>query len=352
MFAIGGNYEYGIHGVEKDIPTAIDWYRKAAAAGSGMAMNHLGKMYDEGTVVERDVSEAGTWYRKAASAGVDSAKQWLDQHTQAIVKISSYDNWGEQLADLNAVHDWQLSQVIHAADGGNLAAELRAHNDQASQYQAAAERAAVLKDSRNALTKDEFETTDQFNARCTQVDQNLQAAEAEALKLKTSLDASTVPQTRRAIEATLTLPVRLKVKTDVTYNADKQEFTGALSLFESGFIKDPVEDYKVSISIEGITQATPSLVVSGVPDVENARIIKQGLQDGLVLAGWASFTDEVSQTENSVLDRALLGPLFFTHHKISLKFVGKVTYQLQTLDGQSIVPSDIEQKLVIQVLDQ
>ena len=44
MLAKGNDYLYG-RGVPKDYKQAVDWYRKAIAAGSTAAMTNLGFMY-------------------------------------------------------------------------------------------------------------------------------------------------------------------------------------------------------------------------------------------------------------------------------------------------------------------
>ena len=64
MCSLGYMYEHGI-GVEQDFAKALEWYTKAANAGSVTAMNYLGSMYEHGNGVEADLTEAQKWYQKA-----------------------------------------------------------------------------------------------------------------------------------------------------------------------------------------------------------------------------------------------------------------------------------------------
>ena len=67
------------------IAEALLVYRRAAAAGSSVAMNNLGVFYNSGTGVAKDEAEAARWFRKAADAGIATAKSnlgamYLDGH--------------------------------------------------------------------------------------------------------------------------------------------------------------------------------------------------------------------------------------------------------------------------------
>src|SRR5271166_6090633 len=68
MRSLGFKYQNG-DGVKKDYQQAVSWYRKAAAAGSTVAMNDLGFMYGTGQGVDTDYNQAVSWYRRAAEAG-------------------------------------------------------------------------------------------------------------------------------------------------------------------------------------------------------------------------------------------------------------------------------------------
>ena len=53
----------------KEYAAAIEWYQKAAEAGSTAAMKKIGHMYYDGIGVTIDAEKAWEWYRKAADAG-------------------------------------------------------------------------------------------------------------------------------------------------------------------------------------------------------------------------------------------------------------------------------------------
>jgi uncharacterized protein len=56
-------------GVPQDYAKAREWYEKAATAGSTLAMNNLGSMYESGQGVPQEYAKAREWYEKAADAG-------------------------------------------------------------------------------------------------------------------------------------------------------------------------------------------------------------------------------------------------------------------------------------------
>lgn len=74
MFALAQCYEKG-EGVEKDLPRAFSWYRKAAEAGHPRAMLLMGMAYENGGAVKKDMKTALNWYRRAAQA--DNARAML-----------------------------------------------------------------------------------------------------------------------------------------------------------------------------------------------------------------------------------------------------------------------------------
>jgi TPR repeat protein len=72
------NGEGGLGGLPKDEAQAVEWFRKAADAGSEPAMNSLGEMYENGRGgLPKDEVQAVSWYRKAADAGIEDAKAAL-----------------------------------------------------------------------------------------------------------------------------------------------------------------------------------------------------------------------------------------------------------------------------------
>ena len=62
MYELAFLYEHGPHGVHRDLPTALDWYRRAAAAGSAKARQELSRLGVNQTV--------GTPYEQKMSPGV------------------------------------------------------------------------------------------------------------------------------------------------------------------------------------------------------------------------------------------------------------------------------------------
>ena len=68
--AIGDLYAQG-YGVGQDKGKALDYYKKAAAAGDADAgaCLHLGQMYEQGKDVKADPAQAAVWYKKGADLG-------------------------------------------------------------------------------------------------------------------------------------------------------------------------------------------------------------------------------------------------------------------------------------------
>lgn len=71
-------YQIGA-GVEKDIPAAVTWYRKAAALEDPTALNNLGIMYFAGEGVEKDLAEAKVLFEQAAAKGSAGAMDNLGE---------------------------------------------------------------------------------------------------------------------------------------------------------------------------------------------------------------------------------------------------------------------------------
>ena len=66
---LGGRYEAGRDGVERDYSEAVSWYRRAADQGQATAQAYLGFMYSRGRGVDRNDQEAARWYRRSAEQG-------------------------------------------------------------------------------------------------------------------------------------------------------------------------------------------------------------------------------------------------------------------------------------------
>jgi len=113
--SIGWMFHTG-NGVEKNLQTAAEWYRKAADQGHEIAQNNLGVFYENGLIGSADPKRAAIWYEMAAKQGyayaqynlgmlyaegrgvkkdLEQAKYWLriasrqkvDQATEALGKL-------------------------------------------------------------------------------------------------------------------------------------------------------------------------------------------------------------------------------------------------------------------------
>lgn len=62
--------------VERDVPTAIEWFRKSAEQGYALAMGNLGDTFFRGDGVPQDYEEAARWYELGAVSG-DNESQFF-----------------------------------------------------------------------------------------------------------------------------------------------------------------------------------------------------------------------------------------------------------------------------------
>lgn len=70
MLWVGNFYLYGQPGiVDKDIYEARKWYEKSAELGNTRAMVHLAELYIEGTGVQKNIPTAYSWFKKAIDFG-------------------------------------------------------------------------------------------------------------------------------------------------------------------------------------------------------------------------------------------------------------------------------------------
>ena len=79
MDRIGQMYEHGSGGLPRDATEAFRWYSKAASAGQATALYHLGSLYEAGIAIPRNLNEATRLYQKAAAAGNIDARARLSQ---------------------------------------------------------------------------------------------------------------------------------------------------------------------------------------------------------------------------------------------------------------------------------
>ena len=78
QFNIGYMYAHGL-GVQRDLASAVNWYRKAAVQGLEIAQHRLGIAYMYGEGIERDDAEAASWFTRAANQGFFRAQRILGQ---------------------------------------------------------------------------------------------------------------------------------------------------------------------------------------------------------------------------------------------------------------------------------
>ena len=64
-------------GIPKDLPQAVEWYRKDADQGMPDAQHNLGVAFDNGQGVKENDAEAAQWYRRAAEQGRPNAQYGL-----------------------------------------------------------------------------------------------------------------------------------------------------------------------------------------------------------------------------------------------------------------------------------
>lgn len=66
---IGNMYDLGL-GLETDSLEAVEWYKKSAGQGYGLASNNLGTIFKSGREgIPMDQLESNKWYQKARDQG-------------------------------------------------------------------------------------------------------------------------------------------------------------------------------------------------------------------------------------------------------------------------------------------
>ncbi|EJK47287.1 hypothetical protein THAOC_34003, partial [Thalassiosira oceanica] len=74
IYYLGTKYEFGEHGLEKDVTRAVELYERAAELRLKEAHYNLGVLYDEGEDVEKDMDKAIRHYEAAAMCGLVKAR--------------------------------------------------------------------------------------------------------------------------------------------------------------------------------------------------------------------------------------------------------------------------------------
>ena len=89
MYSLAKRYKDG-RGVTQNTEMMLEWFQKAAAAGSLDAQNDLGALYAEGVAgVRRDYKEAAKWWEQAAKGGSREAQAnlgWLYDEGRGVPK--------------------------------------------------------------------------------------------------------------------------------------------------------------------------------------------------------------------------------------------------------------------------
>lgn len=108
MYRLGRAYDNASFGLTKDAVQAFEWFRKAADAGHASAMTNTGYAYDTGTGTPKDPVRALAYYRQAAAKG----------DATAMYNLGTVHENGRlgQPKDLVAAFGWYTS----AADAGNV----------------------------------------------------------------------------------------------------------------------------------------------------------------------------------------------------------------------------------------
>lgn len=117
QYSLGNMYMRGRPGLEKDVWTAVKWYKKAAAQGHKDAQFYLGEMYEKGRDVNQDYGEAIAWYEKVGAQGDTRALLRLgDLYTEG---KGVERNYFRAQKNYKAVKDL----VVKAADDGEVWAQ-------------------------------------------------------------------------------------------------------------------------------------------------------------------------------------------------------------------------------------
>ena len=79
MYGMGVYCQRGAVGEAQDLDKAIDWYRKSAAAGCGLASLALAKIYESEDSGKKDLKEAYACYKAALDAGCEEAREGVER---------------------------------------------------------------------------------------------------------------------------------------------------------------------------------------------------------------------------------------------------------------------------------
>ncbi|SFH39247.1 tetratricopeptide repeat protein [Modicisalibacter xianhensis] len=85
QYSLGRMYAFG-QGVEKNMVTAVKWYRKAADQGLAEAQYHLGEAYGAGEGVPQDYVQAYQWMARARQNGEEKAKAAMQSYKELMTE--------------------------------------------------------------------------------------------------------------------------------------------------------------------------------------------------------------------------------------------------------------------------
>ena len=96
---IGEIFENGLGSTLVDMASAAQWYRKSAEQGNSRAQINLGHLYEKGLGVEKNLPEALNWYRKAS--GLDGSDLAFESVTIAAVSATHKQEMADLMERLN-----------------------------------------------------------------------------------------------------------------------------------------------------------------------------------------------------------------------------------------------------------
>ena len=97
---IGEIFENGLGSTLVDMASAAQWYRKSAEQGNSRAQINLGHLYEKGLGVKKNLPEALNWYRKAS--GLDGSDLAFESVTIAAVSATHKQDMADLMERLNS----------------------------------------------------------------------------------------------------------------------------------------------------------------------------------------------------------------------------------------------------------
>jgi len=163
---LGEIYEKGLGGGMADPQLAAQWYRKAAEQGSSRAQINLGHLYEKGLGVEKSLPVALNWYRKAS--GLENSDLEFASVTEANVS-ASYEAQLEELRKASESYKKQTERLSLQLD--------KSRQSYAAQQKKLSAIKSQLEQSRQRLNKEKSKKgADQQLIR--QLEENLQSKQS------------------------------------------------------------------------------------------------------------------------------------------------------------------------------